>query len=147
MSTISHSPPTSVAALLAPTDCHTAHFTTRWLQPDTPVVTAHGEIDAANAQEFVIYALRHAERVEHLVVDLSRVDFFGSAGFSALYTLNERAVDEGIRWALVPSASVTRVLGLCDPDSALPVCAGVHAALATVQGRPQALLQLVPQPR
>ncbi|ULE33649.1 STAS domain-containing protein [Mycobacterium sp. IDR2000157661] len=145
MSTISHSPPTLTTALLEPTNCHTAHFATRWVHPDTSVVTAHGEIDTANAQEFVNYALRHADLVEHLVVDLSGVDFFGTAGFSALHTLNTRAVAEGIEWTLVPSASVSRLLRLCDPDSILPVSAGVDAALSTVQGRPQPLLQLVPQ--
>lgn len=133
--------------LLQSTDCHTAHFATRWPLPDTSVVTAHGEIDSANAREFTDYALQHAEIIEHLVVDLSDVDFFGTAGFSALHTLNVRAVGEGIEWALVPSPSVSRLLRLCDPDSALPVCAGVEAALAALWARPQPLLQLVSKPR
>ncbi len=145
MSTISHSPPTSVASLIEPTHCHTAHFATRRLRPDTSVVTAHGEIDAANAEEFVNYALRHAELVKHLVIDLSGIDFFGTAGFSALHRLNVRAANEDIEWALVPSAPVTRLLRLCDPDSVLPVCASIDAALSAVQGKPQPLLQLVPK--
>lgn len=147
MSTISHSPPTLVAAILESTDCHTAHFATRSPQPDTSVVAAHGEIDAANAQEFVNYALRHADIVKHLVIDLSGVDFFGTAGFSALHTLNVRAAGEGTEWALVPSASVTRLLRLCDPDSVLPICADVAAAVSAVQGRPKPLLQLIPKAR
>ena len=36
------------------------YFATRWLHPSMAVITAHGELDAANAQEFVDYALRHA---------------------------------------------------------------------------------------
>ncbi|MEO3761543.1 STAS domain-containing protein [Mycobacterium sp. B14F4] len=145
MSVISHSPPTSVASSLEPTDCHTAHFETRQPQPDTSVVSAHGEIDAANAQEFVNYALRHADLVKCLVIDLSGVEFFGTAGFSALHTLNVRAAGEGIEWALAPSVSVTRLLRLCDPDSALPVCPSVEAALSAVQRAPKPLLQLVPE--
>ncbi|HEX2214736.1 MAG TPA: STAS domain-containing protein [Mycobacterium sp.] len=143
----SHSQPPLSASLLEPTDCHTAHFATRWLQPDTSVVTAHGDIDAANAQEFVNYALRHAALIKNLVLDLSGVDFFGTAGFSALHTLNVRAAGEDIEWALVPSASVSRLLRLCDPDSALPICASAEAALASLQGQSKPLLQLVAESR
>lgn len=143
----SHSQPTLSASLLEPADCHTAHFATRWLQPDTSVVTAHGDIDAANAQEFVNYALRHAALIKNLVLDLSGVDFFGTAGFSALHTLNVRAAGDDIEWALVPSDSVTRLLRLCDPDSALPICPSAEAALASLQGESKPLLQLVAKPR
>ena len=64
------------------------------------VITAHGELDAANAQEFVDYALRHAARINRLVLDLSGVEFFGTSGFSALHTLNVRCAGESIEWAL-----------------------------------------------
>ena len=147
MSTIFSAPPVAATSVLEPTDFHTAHFATRRLRPDTAVVSAHGEIDAANAQEFVTYALRHAPLIKKLVIDLSGVDFFGTAGFSALHALNVRAAGDDIEWALVPSTSVSRLLRLCDPDSALPVCASVEAALAAAQGQPKRLLQLVPQSR
>ena len=54
------------------------------------IITAHGELDAANAQQFVDYALRHAPDTERLVLDLSGVEFFGTAGFSALHSVNVR---------------------------------------------------------
>jgi anti-anti-sigma factor len=147
MSSIFYSPPALPAELLEPTDCHTAHFATRWLQPDTAVITVHGEIDAANAQEFVSYALRHAALIKRLVVDMSGVDFFGSSGFSALHTLNARAAGEEIGWALVPSASVTRLLRLCDPDSVLPIYPSTDVALSAVTDRSRPLLKLVPESR
>jgi anti-anti-sigma factor len=111
------------------------------------VVAAHGELDAANAQEFVDYALRHAAHIAGLVLDLGGVDFFGTAGFSALHTLNVRCAAESIEWAMAPSDAVTRLLRICDPDSALPVCSTVDAALAEMQGEPRRLLQLVPKAR
>jgi anti-anti-sigma factor len=111
------------------------------------VITAHGELDAANAQEFVDYALRHAPHTERLVLDLGGVDFFGTAGFSALHSVNVRCAGEKIEWALVPSSAVTRLLKICDPDSALPICGSVDAALSAVQGEPHRLLQLVSKPR
>jgi anti-anti-sigma factor len=139
--------PATPESLIEPTDCHTAHFATRWLQPSLAVITTHGELDAANAQPFVDYALRHAAHMDRLVLDLTGVDFFGTAGFSALHTLNVRCAAEKIEWALAPSAAVTRLLRICDPDSALPICTSVETALSAVQGEPRRLLQLVAKPR
>jgi anti-anti-sigma factor len=142
-----HSRPASPDALIEPTDCHTAHFATRWLQPSMAVITVHGELDAANAQDFVNYSLRHAPHIDRLVLDLTGVDFFGTAGFSALHTLNVRCAAEKIEWALAPSPAVSRLLQICDPDSALPISDSVDGALADVQGEPRRLLQLVPKSR
>jgi anti-anti-sigma factor len=107
------------------------------------VITAHGDLDAANAQDFVEYAMRHAAHMSGLVLDLTGIGFFGTAGFSALHTLNVDCAGQHIEWALVPSVAVMRLLRICDPDSTLPVCTGVDTALARVQGAPQPLLKLV----
>jgi anti-anti-sigma factor len=147
MSTVSHARPASPESLIARTDCHGAHFATRWLKPKVAVITAHGELDAANTPEFVDYTLRHAPHTERLVLDLSGVDFFGTAAFSALHAVNVRCAGEKIEWTLVPSSAVTRLLRICDPESALPVCASVDAALSSVQGQPRRLLQLVAKSR
>jgi anti-anti-sigma factor len=146
MSTSSQAHSATPESLIERTDCHTAHFATRWLQPETAVITAHGELDAANAQDFVDYALRHAAHVDRLVLDLTGVEFFGTAGFSALHSVNVRCAGEKIEWALAPSSAVTRLLRICDPDSALPICESVDTALSAVQGEPR-LLQLVSKPR
>jgi anti-anti-sigma factor len=147
MSTISHARPASPESLIDRTHCHGAHFATRWLHPSVAVITARGELDAANAPDFVDYALRRAPHTERLVLDLSGVEFFGTAGFSALHTVNVRCAGGEIEWALVPSSAVTRLLRICDPDSALPICASVEAALSAVQGEPRRLLQLVSKSR
>jgi anti-anti-sigma factor len=127
------------------TVCHSAQFATRWLHPSILIVSAHGELDAANAQDFVTYALRHADAVQRLVLDLEDVDFFGTAGFSALHTLNVRCAAGGAEWAMVPSKAVTRLLQICDPDATLPVAPSVEAALGVIHGAPRPLLQLVPK--
>ena len=147
MSTVTNPRPGSPESHTDRTDCHAAHFATRWLQPSTAVITAHGELDASNAQEFIDYALRHADHIERLVLDLSGADFFGTAGFSALHTVNVRCAGENLDWALVPSRAVTRLLQICDPDSALPICPSIDAALAALQGEPRRLLQLVSKSR
>jgi anti-anti-sigma factor len=146
MSTSSYAHSATPESLIEPTACHTAHFATRWLRPETAVITAHGELDAANAQEFVDYALRHAPHTDRLVLDLTGVEFFGTAGFSALHSVNVSCAAEKIEWAMAPSSAVTRLLRICDPDSALPICDSVDTALAAVQGEPRRLLQLVSKP-
>jgi anti-anti-sigma factor len=147
MSTTTHTQPASPESLIEPADSNAAHFATRWLPPDTAVITAHGEIDAANSQKLVDYALRHDARINRLVLDLSGVEFFGTSGFSALHVLNVRCAAESITWASVPSAAVTRLLRICDPDSALPFHGAVDAALSAVKGEPRRLLKLVPEAR
>src|SRR5262245_48758338 len=121
-----------------PTDL--AHFATRWLPPNTEVITAHGEIDAANSQEMVDYALRHGDRIKGLVLDMSGIEFFGTSGFSALHALNDRCAIESIEWASVPSDAVTRLLRICDPDSTLPFYGDVDIALSAVSGESGPLL-------
>ena len=129
------------------TTCHTAYFATRWLHPSILIVSAHGELDAANAQEFAEYALRHTDAVKRLLLDLKGIEFFGTAGFSALHTLNVRCAESGSVWAMMPSEAVTRLLAICDPDSTLPVAPTIETALAVIHGEPRPLLQLVPKPR
>ena len=128
-------------------DSSTASFTTRWLQPSVAVVTAIGELDESNAQELVDYALRDADRTRRLALDLTGVDFFGTAGFSALHTLNVRCAGAGVEWVLVPSTAVRRLLRICDPDSTLPFAATMSAALSQLQADQRRLLQLVTEPR
>lgn len=127
-------------------DGSSASFTTRWLQPAVAVITAMGELDASNAQELVDYALRDAERTQRLALDLTDVDFFGTAGFSALHTLNVRCAGAGVDWVMVPSTAVSRLLRICDPDSALPIAATMSAALSVLQADQRRLLQLVTEP-
>jgi len=124
----------------------TASFATRWPQPAVAVITAHGDLDASNAQQFVDYALRDAERTERLALDLSGVEFFGTAGFSALHTLNLRCAGAGVEWVLVPSRAVSRLMRICDPDSALPIAPTMSAALSQLRADQRRLLQLVSEP-
>ena len=124
--------------------CGAADFTTFWVPPSTAIVAAVGELDAANATEFEQYAWRSG-RVTHLLLDLTGVEFFGTAGYSALLALKVRCAAEGVQWVLVPSAPVSRVLSICDADAAIPVQPTVEDALAALPGHPAPLLQLVPE--
>ena len=124
---------------------HRVRLTTRWLRPSSAVITVYGEVDASNAQEFVEYALRCADRMERLVLDLTGVGFLGTAGFSALHTVNVRCAAGGIDWVMVPSPAVSHLLGICDPDSTLPTCDSLQTALDAGHRKPAPLLQLIPK--
>jgi anti-anti-sigma factor len=126
-------------------ESHTARFTAEW-GPSGVVITAHGELDASNAGQLADYAQRCATRSASLILDLSGLEFFGTAGFSALHTINVRCAGADVRWAVVPSRAVSRLLRICDPDTALPIADSAAAGVDQNEGQ-RALLELVAQPR
>lgn len=125
---------------------HRAQLTRRWLPPSALLVTVQGELDASNAQQFADYAVQPDGQAQRLILDLTGVDFFGTAGFSALHAVNVRCAGDGVDWAMVPSPAVSRLLRICDPDSTLPVSTSLQAALA-IQLTQHRLLQLVSKTR
>lgn len=119
-----------------------ARFATQRQTPSSTVVTAHGDIDAANAAEFETHAGNHSRETKNVVIDLTGVEFFGTAGLSALQTAGRQCTADGVRWAIVPSAAVRRLLAICDVDPALPTHQTVDGALGGAE-----LLELIPEPR
>lgn len=126
-----------------PWESHTARFCVHWGRSGA-VVSVVGELDAANADDLANYVQRCAAYCEWLVLDLTELEFMGTAGFSVLHTINTRCAGTDVQWALVPGAATTRLLRICDPDTTLPTAKSGASALARVQDR--RLLQLVPQP-
>jgi anti-anti-sigma factor len=110
------------------------------------VITAHGELDASNANQLADYVQRCTTHANSVIVNLSGLEFFGTAGFSALHTINVRCAGADVRWAVVPSQAVSRLLRICDPDNALPLAGSVPDILDEDE-EPRRLFQLVPQPR
>jgi anti-anti-sigma factor len=128
-----------------PWENRTARFTADW-RSSGAVITAHGELDASNARQLADYVHRCASHSKSLTLDLSGLEFFGTAGFSALHTINVRCARADVRWAVVPSQAVSRLLRICDPDNALPIAKSVAAATGE-NDEPRPLLKLVSQPR
>lgn len=95
-----------------------------------------GEIDAANDTQLVDQ-VRDTARCEWLVLDLSAVTFMGTAGIAALQTVHTYCTDADVRWALVASQSVLRVLAICGREDAFPTGESLTAALAKVQKHPE----------
>jgi len=127
-----------------PERSHLACFTARDLHAATVLVTAEGEIDACNARDLVDYAERKSVLRPKLILDLSRVDFFGTQGFCALHRVNVSCSRRGVAWAAVPSREVMRVLRICDPSGGLPLAVTVEAAMAMLKQGPRRHLDLIP---
>jgi anti-sigma B factor antagonist len=82
-----------------------------------------GEVDLASAQtirELLTNAI--AADDADVVVDMSRVTFMGATGLNILVSALNRLGDTGRRLIVKsPSASVRRILGICQMDQILAI--------------------------
>jgi len=118
----------------------------RELSTTTVLIAAEGGVDASNSADFLRYIQDHVTGYRQLVLDLSRLDFFGTSGFSAVHAVNVRSSRSGVDWVLVPGQEVARLLRVCDPEGGLPVASNIVSAVATLVRGPRRLLHLSPQP-
>lgn len=102
----------------------------RELSATTVLIAAFGEIDAATAGDLSARIEHHLDGYRQLVLDLSRLEFFGTAGFSILHRMQTRCLRAGISWVLVPGPEVERLLRVCDPDRILPTAPNIVSAVA-----------------
>lgn len=119
-----------------------ARVHSRELSETTVLVTASGEIDAASASDICAAIERQAAGYRQLVLDLSAVDFFGTAGYSLLHRLHSRCAHAAVDWVLVAGTEVQRLLRVCDPDAVLPTAANIVSAVAALARRPHRITQL-----
>jgi anti-anti-sigma factor len=105
---------------------------TRELSATTVLVAAFGEVDAASAAALSQRIEEHLGGYRQLVLDLSRLEFFGTAGYSVLHRVHSRCARTGMEWVLVPGAEVQRLLRVCDPDAIMPTAPNIVSAVATL---------------
>jgi anti-anti-sigma factor len=122
--------------LSQPWERQTTRLANRRLKSSVAVISAHGHIDASNADTLTDYTLGHLMRCRGLILDLRGLDFFGTDGFSALHRVSVCCARAGMGWAVVPSKAVSRVLRIVDPQSLLPAASTVEAAMAIIQDQP-----------
>ena len=108
----------------------------RVLGESTIMVSAFGEVDAATAPALADEIQRHLGGYRQLVLDFSRLDFFGTAGHSMLHRLHTRCLRTGVDWVLVPGPEVNRVLRVCDPEGDLPTASNIVSAVALLTRLP-----------
>ena len=115
---------------------HTARWACRRLKSSVIVISADGDIDAANAATLSEYPLRYVARCRGLILDLRGVEHFGNEGFSAPRGVFVCCLGAGTGWAVVPGTAVSRVLRIYDPQGSLPATRTVEAAVATFADLP-----------
>lgn len=104
----------------------------RELSATTVLIAAFGEVDAASANGLTERIEQHLTGYRQLVLDLSRLEFFGTAGFSMLHRVHSRCARTGVDWVLVPGAEVRRLLRVCDPEGLLPTATNIVSAVAAL---------------
>ncbi len=104
----------------------------RELDAGTVLVSVVGEVDAATAADLLKNVERLSRGHRQLVLDLSELEFFGTAGYAVLTRLHSRCARSGTDWTLVPGREVRRLLRVCDPDGALPTAPTVTTAVAAL---------------
>jgi anti-anti-sigma factor len=114
-----------------------ARLTSRRLKTSVAVISAHGDIDACNADALTEYTLGHVTASRALILDLRGVEFFGAEGFSALQRLSTCCTQAGTGWAVVPGVAVARMLRIGDPHASLLAADTVDAALAAFCDHPR----------
>jgi anti-anti-sigma factor len=100
---------------------HRATFSACHLSPSTVLVTVEGDVDATNSRTLATYVESQTAGSTRLILDLRLVDFFGTAGFAALHSINVICSGYGATWVLHAGRQVRRLLAICDPDAALPL--------------------------
>jgi anti-anti-sigma factor len=109
--------------------CGRAVFEVHHLSPQRLRVSVAGEVDATNREalgHFIGFCTRGSQQ---LIVDLSRVDFFGSQGFTALHYVSVQCARGEVDWVIVDNRVVQRILRICDSAGDLPVVGDLGTAL------------------
>lgn len=114
----------------------------RELSDSTILITAVGEIDADTSTGLSERIERYVGAYPQVIVDFSRLAFFGTAGYSVLNHLHARCARTGVDWVLVPGPEVQRLLRVCDPDGILPTAPNIVSAVAALTRVPHRTPQL-----
>lgn len=115
-------------------------------RPLATVVSIRGEIDAVNVDQLGEHVRRFVLGDNPVVLDLSGVTHFSSAGIGLLCALDEECRAAGVEWMLVGNPAISALLG--EPDeAAFPLTTSVHEALRNladaIAWRRQLVLPLV----
>lgn len=95
------------------------------------VVRLPAEIDPANAHRVgEDLQAAFATGATAVIADMTATRFCDSLGFRTLLLARKRAVSKGAELRVVPSAAISRVLAVLDPDGWLAVFPSLDQALA-----------------
>ncbi|QLL08199.1 STAS domain-containing protein [Mycobacterium vicinigordonae] len=111
------------------------------------VVTLRGEVDAVNVDQVSRHVRRFVDGTNPLVLDLSELTHFSTAGISLLCALDEECRAADVEWTVVTNPTCAALLGNDAGESPFPVSRSVHQALRSladaISWRRQSVLSLV----
>lgn len=93
------------------------------------VLTATGEVDAANADIFVTSLTRFATGPRPVIVDLRPMTFLGTLGLRGLLCFDDKCSRSGTNWVLLAGPMVHRLTGIVCPLRPLHIATTVAEAL------------------
>ena len=125
------------APLSKPDKGQLGYWVTHWMKSSVAIVSAHGDIDSTNACALAEYSLADLKRCRGLILDLTRLEFFGAEGFSALHRISVGCARAEIDWVLVPGAAVSILLRVCDRTACCqpPLLSVRHWQASTIGAR------------
>ncbi|MGU3436568.1 STAS domain-containing protein [Actinomycetes bacterium M1A6_2h] len=80
------------------------------VRPDTLLFTVSGSLDLANVQRFGDCVSSAAQHADKLIIDLSDVDFIGTAALSVLSDIDSNCGFRGTTMTLVTGTAAERVI-------------------------------------
>ena len=92
-----------------------------------------GEIDIRNAAALSDFALGQLRSSSRLILDLSEVEFFGTAGLRVFQELGEESSEVGASWVLVCGRPVQRLLRITDPEQSIPAYTSLESAMRALR--------------
>ncbi|MBH0122246.1 STAS domain-containing protein [Rhodococcus sp. CX] len=109
-----------------------ARFVTERISGDMVRVAVQGEIDLLNAPALRRYASDRLRPSARMVLDLSEVEFIGSAGLAVFEALEARANQCDARWVLVGKRPVQRLL-LAAGETRLQLHTSLESAMGALR--------------
>ena len=81
--------------------CGRAVFEVHHLTAERVCIAVTGDVDATIRQALGRFVARHTRASQQMILDLSRVDFFGSQGFTALFYVSVHCARRDVDWMIV----------------------------------------------
>ena len=115
--------------------CATAEFTGVAITPRLVLVSVRGDIDLCSADALRDFARDQCGESTDVLLDLSRVQFFGTAGLAVFTGLERATRGFGRAWALVGGRPVHRLLRAVGQTDLFPCFEALDAALVSLGSR------------
>ena len=93
------------------------------------VLTATGEVDAANADTFVTALTRFAGGPRPVIIDLRPLGFLGTLGLRGLLGFDDKCSRSSTKWVLLAGPATHRLIGIVCPSRTLHIATSVGEAM------------------